>query len=178
MFRRIGCFVNLHRNNVARWNSSNPLKNKKGGAMNKEEVDRIAEKAKKEQMLWDALIPEKRVSFTSPIFWVLLGSVVSLHYYNGEQREIENDEKKRDLKLAQLAVERRRVAPLTVEEKAAQISLKERQLILWENKLLLVQEELQGGGIEKKKEAIEIRQAHALERIDNIKASLNELRSS
>lgn len=156
---------------------------------------KIAAQAKKEQKLYDMLVsaflslhlsqiltplyfvslyklPEKSIGFTSPIFWVLVGVVGYLHYYNGEQAKIKEEDAIRERKLAQMAIERRKVAPLTNEERLAQIGLKERQVVIWENKLAQAQREVDARGT-----GAEVRLAHAVDRLGSIKTSLAELRA-
>jgi len=46
------------------------------------------------EKLWDTFVPDRKLSFTSPGFWVLLGLVVVLHTYNEyrDRTKAESDE--------------------------------------------------------------------------------------
>lgn len=125
--------------------------------MSRKEVDKLSERAKAEQNLWNAMVPENRITFTSPMFWLLLVGCVGLHFYNGhnakeeERRAQEEDEL---LRQAEEASRRKREArkqalestdlldptllvqsPEYNREAHALLAFKRKQLSQWENKL-------------------------------------------
>ncbi len=117
------------------------------------------------------------MTWRNPIFWALGGFVVFLHFYNGEQRELAKEAAQKEAELKRQMIERRRLAPLSVEERAAQITLKRQQAKLWEEKLAkAISEEAAAGA--KEDASLSGRRAHALERLSQIRETLVELENT
>mmetsp|Transcript_26292 Transcript_26292/g.80856 ORF Transcript_26292/g.80856 Transcript_26292/m.80856 type:complete len:176 (+) Transcript_26292:85-612(+) len=98
--------------------------------LTREEVEEIAERARREQKFWDA---ERKIfgggiSFGHPFFFVLLGSAVALHYANAK-RDGEREEQEETLERL-----RRKVTSQRTDVDAV-LAHKKRQLEVWRAKL-------------------------------------------
>lgn len=47
-----------------------------------DEAMKAKERAKASEELWDTFVPDRKIGFTSPVFWVLLAACACLHVYN------------------------------------------------------------------------------------------------
>ena len=52
--------------------------------LTKEHVDKMAQSAKNQERFWNLAVPERNMTWKSPMFWGLLGLVCYLHHYNGQ----------------------------------------------------------------------------------------------
>ena len=64
---------------------------------------KLSEQAQQSQRMWDMLVPERNIGVTHPMFIILAGLTIGLHFYNNHQ-----DEKlEAELKAKRLAKESR-----------------------------------------------------------------------
>lgn len=128
----------------------------KAKKMSKVEVDRLAQQARSEQKLWAAMTPENNITFTSPLFWLLLAGCVGLHFWNGANEQAEEKKAREEDELLRKAEEtsrrKREARKLALEsdsldptlllqsaelrrEAEEALAFKRKQLSQWEAKL-------------------------------------------
>ena len=101
-------------------------------------------------------------------FFYLILAAIRIH---SEQRELAEKEIIKSAEREREAASKRRVAPLTPAERAAQVAFKQQQALIWQGKLDAADRDVASTGDTAARE----RQAHAVARLAQIRSSLSEL---